>query len=37
MAAPKAWVCGYSLAGIVDLNPVGRMDAYLLWGLCVVR
>jgi hypothetical protein len=28
-ARSKAWVCGRSIAGIVGLNPTGRMDACL--------
>jgi len=36
-ARSKAWVCGLSLAGIVDSNPTAGMDICLLWVLCVVR
>jgi hypothetical protein len=35
-ALPKAWVCGRSLAGIVDSNPTGGMDVCLLWVLCML-
>jgi hypothetical protein len=35
-ARSKAWVCGRSLAGIVDSNPGEGMDVCLLWVLCVV-
>ena len=37
VAAPsKLWVCGRSLAAIVDLNLGGGMDVSFLWTLCVV-
>ena len=29
-AQSKAWVCSRSLTGIVDSNPTGDMDVYLL-------
>jgi len=29
-ALSKVWVCGLSLTGIVDSNPVGGMDVCLL-------
>jgi len=33
----QAWVSGRSHAGTADSNPVGSMDIFLLWALCVVR
>ena len=33
----RRWVCGRSLAGIVDSNPAGRMDVSLSWVSRVVR
>jgi len=33
----KAWVCGRSLAGILDSNAARGMDVFLLWVLYVVR
>jgi hypothetical protein len=36
-AQSEAWVYGSSLAGIVSLNPAGRMDVCLLRVLGVVR
>jgi len=32
----KAWVFGYSLAGIAGLNPTDRIDVCFLLVLCVV-
>jgi hypothetical protein len=29
-ARSKAWICGHSIAGIVDSNPAGGMDVCLL-------
>ena len=36
-ARSKAWICGYSFAGIAGSNPARIMDECLLWVLCVVR
>jgi len=33
----KAWVCGRSLAGIVDSNLASGMDDCLLRMFCVLR
>jgi len=33
----KAWVYGFSLAGIVGSNPAGGLNVCLLWILFVVR
>jgi hypothetical protein len=33
----KTLVCGRSPAENAGSNPVGDMDVYLLWGLCVFR
>jgi hypothetical protein len=35
--AVNAWVCGYSLAGFVGLNPAVDFEVSLLLVLCVVR
>jgi len=37
VARSKAWVCGYSFAGITSSNPAGVMDVCLLWVLFVLR
>ena len=36
-ARSKAWVCGYSFAGIAGSNSTGGMDVCLFCLLCVVR
>ena len=36
-AVYKAWICGFSLAGIAGSNPAGGMDVSLVYVVCVLQ